>query len=104
MSGTAVRHAALLALLLIVLVLEADRLTAVVAEIGRTALKVPQLYTAPRPGERIDLDLGRAQFLQLAAQMLEALEVAALALPVADLVLDKFELRRLAKIRDRKDR
>ena len=36
--------------------------------------------------------------------MLEPLEVAALALPVSDLILDIFERCRLAKIRDREDR
>lgn len=36
--------------------------------------------------------------------MLEALEVAALALPVSDLILDILERCGLAKVRDRKDR
>ena len=86
------------------LVLEADRLAAVVAEL-RTHGVERAAIVAEHFGriERIDLDLGSA-FFTVGTQMLEALEVAALTLPVADLILDIFERRRLAKIRDREDR
>ena len=86
------------------LVLKADRLTAVIAEIGthrieRTAAVTKNLSWV----ERIDLDLGTA-ILTVRTEMLEAFEVAALTLPVTDLVFDILQGCRFAKIRNRKDR
>ena len=104
LERNAVRHAAFLALLLIVLVLQTDRLAAVVAEIRANGVERAAVVTKHLGRvERIDLDLGAA-VLTVCPQVFEALEVSALALPVADLVLDKFERRCLAKIRNRKDR
>ena len=104
LERNAVRHSAFLTFLLIVLMLEADRLTAVVAEIRANGVERSAVVTKHFGRiERIDLDLGTA-VLTICTQMLEALEVSAFALPVADLVLDIFERRRLAKIRYRKDR
>jgi len=100
----AVRHSAFLTFLLIVLVLEADRFTAVVAEIWpygieRAAIVTENLCRV----ERVNLDLGTA-VLTICTQVLEALEVAAFALPVADLVLNKFQRCCLTKVGNRKDR
>jgi len=86
------------------LVLEANRLTAVVAEIWTHRVERAAVVTEHFGRvERIDFDLGRA-ILTVGTQVLEALEVAALTLPVADLILDIFERRRFAKIRNREDR
>ena len=57
----AVRHAALLTLLLIVLVLEADRFTAVVAEIRTDGVERAAIFTKHFGGvKRVNLYLGRA--------------------------------------------
>ena len=94
----AVRHSAFLTFLLIVLVLEADRLTAVVAEIWADGVERAAIVTEHFGRvERIDLDLGRA-VLTVRTQMLKTLEITALTLPVADLILDILEHRRLTKI------
>jgi len=86
------------------LVLEADRLTAVVAEVRADRVKGAAVLTKDFGRvERIDLDLGRA-VLTVRTEVLEALQVSALALPVTDLILDVLERRGLAKIRYRKDR
>lgn len=53
--------------------------------------------------EWIDLDLGAA-ILAVCAQVLKALQVSALTLPVTDLIFDEFEGSRLAKIRNRENR
>jgi hypothetical protein len=84
------------------LVLEADRLTAVVTEIWTNSIKSAAIV-AEHFGrvEWIDLDLGTAIFT-VSTQMLEAFEVTALALPVADLILDVLERCGFAKVRDGK--
>ena len=100
----AVAHAAFLTFLLIVLVLEADRLAAVVAKLRTNGVKGAALVTKRfAGGKRIDLDR-RTAVLTVCAQVIQTFEMSALALPVSDLILDKIERRRLAKIRDRKDR
>ena len=100
----AVRHTSLLALLLIMLVLEANRLAAVVAEIGPNGIECSAVITEHFCRvERVDLDLGSAVFA-VRPKMFETLEVAALALPVTDLILDEFESGRFTKVRNREDR
>ena len=100
----AVRHSAFLTFLLIMLVLQADRLTAVVAEIRAYGVERAAIVTEHFGRiERIDLDL-RATVLTISSQVFEAFEVSALTLPVADLILNIFEGRRLAKIGNREDR
>ncbi len=104
LERNAVRHSAFLTLLLIVLMLQADRLTAVVAEIRPNGVESSAVVTKHFGRiERIDLYLGR-QFLQFARRCSRPFEISALTLPVTDLILDVFERRRLAKIRHRKDR
>src|SRR3712207_3345253 len=99
-----VGHAALLALLLVVLVLEADGLAAVVAErrahgVERAAVVAQGLARR----ERVDLD-ERAAGLAVRAKIPQTFEPSALTLPVADVVLDEVELGRLAEVRDGEDR
>src|SRR5215468_644801 len=93
----AVTHAAFLTLLLIVLMLQADGLAAVRAQFGTHRIeRAANVAQSLARTQRIDLDL-RAAALTGCAQVLQTFEVAALALPVADLVLDKIQRRRLAK-------
>ena len=100
----AVRHSAFLTFLLIMLVLQADRLTAVVAEIRAYGVERAAIVTEHFGRiERIDLDL-RATVLTISSQVFEAFEVSALTLPVTDLILNIFEGRRFAKIGNREDR
>src|SRR5262249_15751085 len=51
--------------------------------------------------ERINLNF-RSAILTICAEMLEALEVSALTLPVSDLVFDKLQCGSLPKVRNRK--
>ena len=97
-------HAALFALLLVVLQLQAHRVAALVAEVGRVlvvraALLAEHIAGKERIGNhhRPAMHAGRAQVVQ-------ALQVAALALPVADGKIDKIKLRDAAKIGNRKNR
>ena len=100
----AVRHSAFLTLLLVMLVLQANRLTAVVAEIRAYGVERAAIVTEHFGRiERIDLDL-RATVLTISSQVFEAFEVSALTLPVTDLILNIFEGRRFAKIGNREDR
>ena len=64
-------------------------------------LNVPHLWQRTSPGmERIGLDGGAAVgFLQTRAKVVQTFQVAALALPVADRVIDKGELAQAAEIR-----
>ena len=100
----AVTHAAFLTLLLIVLVLEAYRLAAIGAKFRphrvEGAANVTESFTR---AQRVDLD-PRVATLTSRAQEPQPFKVAALALPVANLIFDKIERRRFAKIRDRKHR
>ena len=100
-----VSHAALLALGHVVFELQAHGIAAAVAEgddilIERSAAMAEHIAQM----ERIRLD-GRAArgIAASGAQMVQALQVAALALPVADRVIDEFELAQPAKIGDREN-
>ena len=100
----AVAHAAFLTFLLIVFVLKANRLAAIWAKLRphrvESTANVTERFTRT---QRIDFDTGAA-VLARGAQILQPFEVAAFALPIADMVFDKVERCRLAKIRDRKHR
>ena len=98
----AVGHAALFALGHVILQLQADGIAALVAEIGGigvigAALGAKHFARMERIGNH-----GCAAIAAGCAQMVQSLEVAALALPVADGVVDKLQLGDVAKIRDRK--
>ena len=99
-----VSHAALFALAHVVLQLQANRVAALVAEIRRVRVVGAALAAEHVAGmERIGND-GVAAILASGAQVMQALQVAALALPVADGVVHKLQLRDVAEIRDRKHR
>src|SRR5581483_5575474 len=95
-----VSHAALLALGYVVLQLQSDRVAALVAEVGRirvigAALGAEHVAQVERVG------LHRVSAVAAGgAQVVQPFEVAALALPVADGVLDKIELRDVAEVGD----
>src|SRR5690606_29598943 len=99
-----VRHAALLALVDVVLELQLDRRAAQVADVaarlvGRAARRADDRPLAVRIGHQHGVAV-----VTLRAQVLEPGEPAALALPVADRVLDELERRVLAEVTDREDR
>src|SRR5262249_6048702 len=99
-----VGHAAFLALVHVVLQLERDRVPADVADVaaglvGLAAARTQHFPIAVRVG-----DEGGAALAAGLAEMLEALELAALALPVPDRILDELERRVLAEVADREDR
>lgn len=84
--------------------LQADRFAAVVAEIRANCVKCAAIFTEDFGRiERIHLDL-RTTVFTICPEMLEAFEVTALTLPVADLILNVLKRRGLAEIRDREDR
>ena len=99
-----VRHAALLTLVHVIFQLHRHWIAALVAEcrrvlVERAALVADYVASLVRIGDdrRAAVTAGRAQVVQ-------ALQVAALTLPVADRVVHKFQLRHLAEILDRKHR
>src|SRR5256885_5971408 len=100
----AIAHAALLALLLIVLVLQPHRLSAVRAQFGTHRIERAADVTESFTGTKgIDLDTRAATFTSR-AQITQTFQVAAFTLPVADLVFDEIKRCRFAKIRNRKYR
>src|SRR5262249_30792345 len=99
-----VGHAALLALVDVVLQLETDRVAADVTDVPArlvrlAAARAEDLAVAVRIGNQ-----GRAAVAARLAQVVQPLQLAALALPVADRVFDELERRVLAEVRNRKDR
>ena len=99
-----VGHAALLALVDVVLQLQADGVAADVADVaarlvGLAAARAEHLAIAVRIG-----DERRAAVAAGLPQVMQPGELAALALPVADRVLDELERGVLAEVADRKDR
>ena len=95
-------HAALLALVHVILELHADRVAALVAErrrvlVERAALGAEHVARLIRIG-----DNRRAAIPAGGAQVMQALQVAALALPVADRVVHEVQLRQPAEILNRK--
>ncbi len=99
-----IRHAALLALVHVVLQLHGDRIAALVAERRRVLVKCAALV-ADDVARLIWIgDNGRSAIAASGAQVMQAFQVAALALPVADRVVHELKLRHLAEILDRKHR
>ena len=99
-----IRHAALLAFVHVVLQLHGDWIAALVAE-GRRVLVERAALVADHVAGLIRIgDHGRAAIAAGRAQVVQALQVAALALPVADRVVHEFQLRHFAEILDRKHR
>ena len=95
-------HAALLALGHVVLQLQRDRIAALVAErrrvlVERAALRAEHVAGLIRVGDHRSAAIAAG-----GAQVVQAAQMAALALPVADRVVDEIQLRKPAKILDRK--
>src|SRR5207248_2440283 len=96
-----VRHAALLALVYVVLELQADRVAALVAKIGSVGVVGAALSAKNLAGmKRVGNNRGSA-IAAGGAKVVETFEVSALALPVANSVVNEFKLRYVAKVRDR---
>ncbi len=95
-------HAALFAFGNVVLQLQRDRVAALVAERGRVLVECAALGAQHVAGF---VRVGYHRSAAIAAggaQVVQAAQVAALAFPVADGVVDEVELRQAAKILDRK--
>jgi hypothetical protein len=98
-----ISHAALLALLHVVFQLQAHRVAALVAErdhvlIEGSAMAAQNVARV----ERVRAD-GGAAIAAGGAEVVQTFQVAALALPVADRIIDEFEIAHAAKIGYRKD-
>ena len=99
-----VGHAALLALVDVVLQLHPDRVAADVTDVAAglvllAAARAEHLVIAVRIGNQ-----RRAAVAAGLPQVVQAGQLAALALPVADRILDELERRVLAEVADREDR
>ncbi len=99
-----VGHAALLALAHVIFQLQSHRIAALVAEVGRIRVVGAALRAQHFAGMKGIGDDRRSAVLASGAQVMQPLEVAALALPVADGVVHKLQLRDVAEIADRKHR
>ena len=99
-----VGHAALLALAHVIFQLQAHRIAALVAEVGRIRVVGAALRAQHVAGMKRIGDDRRTAVLASGAQVMQPLEVAALALPVADGVVHKLQLRDVAEIADREHR
>ena len=97
-------HAPLLALLLVVLQLQAYRIAALVAEVGRVFVVGAALLAEHVGGQERIRDDHRSAMHAGRAQVVQALQVSALALPVADREVNEVQLRDAAEVRDREDR
>src|SRR2546423_5955621 len=97
-----VRHAALFALVYVILELQADGIAALVAKVG----SVRVISAAPSAKHFARMKWVRNDCSPAipagGAKVMQPLEVSALAFPVADRVVHKFELRYVAKVRDGK--
>ena len=82
-------HAALLALLLVVFQLQAHRVAALVAEVGRVLVIGAALLAEHVAGQEGIGDHHGAAMHAGRAQVVQSLQVSALALPVADRVVDE---------------
>ena len=105
LQRSGVRHAALFALRHIVFQLQAHGIAAAVAEGDDVLVERAAAVAQNVAGmERIGLD-GRAASRVPAsgAQVVQPFEVAALALPVADRVIDELQLAQAAEVRDREN-
>ena len=98
------RHAPLLALLLVVFQLQAYRVAALVAEVGRVLVVGAALLAKHVAGHEGIGDHHGAAMHARRAQVVQPLQVAALALPVADGEVDEVQLRDAAEVGDRENR
>ena len=99
-----VGHAALLALVDVVLELQPDGVAADVADVAARVVGLAAAWTQHFPlAVRIGHER-RAAVRAGLAQVVQPRQASALALPVADRILDELERRVLAEVADRKDR
>ena len=98
-----VGHAALFALRLVILQLQANRIAALVAEVGRVLVVSSALVAEHITGMKRIGDHHGAAVYAGGTQVMQTLQVSALALPVANRVVNKIQLRDVAKIGDWKD-
>src|SRR5262249_22243318 len=83
--------AALLTLVDVVLDLESDRIAALLALADRDRRQVAAVVAEPLPAAGVGRDEAPAAVSALAPQVLDPRQLAALALPVADRVVDELE-------------
>ncbi len=98
------RHAALFALLLVILQLQADRIAALVTEVGNVLVVRSALVAEHITWKERISDYHGAAMRAGGTQVMETLEVAALALPVADGVVDEVQLRNAAEVSNGENR
>src|ERR1039458_4275273 len=102
LEGSRIGHAALLALRHVVLELQTHRVAALVAERHHVLVESAAVVAEDVAGvERVCADGGTTTAAGR-PQMVQPLEVAALAFPVADRVIDELQIAHAAKIGDRK--
>src|ERR1039458_215672 len=101
LEGRRIGHAALLALLHVVLELQPHRVAALVAERHHVFVESSAMMAQDVAGvERVGADGGAATAAGR-PQVVQPLEVTALAFPVADGIIDELQIAHAAKIRDR---
>src|SRR6185436_17608274 len=102
-KGNAITHSAFLTLLLIMLMLQPDRLTAVFAKLRPHRVEGAALVTERLAGrQRVYLDR-RAAMFAVGPEIVQTFQPSALALPITDLIFDEIESSGTAKIGDWKD-
>src|SRR5439155_2374909 len=104
LQGHGVRHAALLALVDVVLELQADRVAADVAHVTAGLIGLAAAWAEHFPIPIRVGDERRAAVAARLSQVVQAGQFAALALPVADGILDELQRGVLPEVADRKDR
>ena len=103
LERSGISHAALLALLHVVLELQAHRVAALVAERHHVLVEGAAMVAENVAGvERVGADGGAATAAG-GTQVVQPFQVAALAFPVADRVIDELQIAHAAKIGNRKD-
>jgi len=103
-SGAAIGHAAFLALLHVVFQLQPDRVAALVAErdhvlVEGSAVLAKNVAAVERVGAH-----GCSAIAAGRTQVVQPFEVAALAFPIADRVVDELQVADAAEVRNRKYR
>src|ERR1035438_2064415 len=101
LQRSGIGHATLFALSYVVFQLQANRVAALVAKVGGVRVVRAALVAEHFAGmERVG-DHRRSAILTSGTQVMETFQVPALALPVADRVVDKLELGHIAEVGDR---
>src|ERR1700730_8167870 len=99
-----VGHAPFLAFAHVILQLQPDRIAALVAEVRGIGVVGAALRAQHVAGMKWVGDDGRTAILASGAQVMQAFQMAALALPVPDRVIHELQLGDVAEIADRKHR